>query len=278
MAEVGKYNKLEILRKAEQGLYLGGEGHEDILLPNIYVPEACDIGDEIEVFVYRDSEDRIIATTLEPLAKVNEFAGLKVVASTQVGAFLDWGLAKDLLVPFQEQIDRMVPGRTYLVYVFLDKESDRVIATTKFNRFLSQEKPDLTAGEEVDLFIHRRTPLGFQAIINGSWKGMLYENEVFRALHSGQKIKGFVKQVREDGKIDLLLQKIGIKHIDPLSGKILEYIKSEGGSMEITDKSPAEVIYAEFGVSKRAFKQAIGKLYKRRIVKLDRDKIILIKE
>lgn len=278
MADVGKMNKLEVLRKAEHGLYLGGEDHEDILLPNAYVPESCEIGDEIDVFVYRDSEDRIIATTLEPLAKVNEFAGMKVVASTQVGAFLDWGLAKDLLVPFQEQSERMVPGRSYVVYVFLDEDSDRVIATTKFNRYLSQEHPDLEDGQEVDLLIHRKTPLGFQVIVNGTWKGMLYENEVFQALHSGQQIKGFVKQVRPDGKIDLILQKIGIKHIDPLSGKILDYIKAEGGKMDITDKSPAEVIYAKFGVSKRAFKQALGKLYKRRIVTIDSSEVKLIKE
>lgn len=276
MPNVGEINKLTVLRKVDHGLYLAGEDEIDVLLPNIYVPENCEIGDEIDVFVYRDSEDRIIATTLEPLAKVNEFAGLKVVASTQVGAFLDWGLAKDLLVPFQEQTERMVPGRSYVVYVFLDRDSDRVIATTKFNRFLSQEHPDLTPGQEVDLFIQRKTPLGFQAIVNNSWKGMLYENEVFQALHSGQKIKGFVKQVRPDGKIDLILQKIGIKHIDPLSGKILDYIKKEGGEMDITDKSPAEVIYAKFGVSKRAFKQAVGKLYKRRTIEISGDKITLL--
>ena len=276
MANVGEYNKLKVLRKVEHGLYLGGEDEVDILLPNIYVPESCEVGDEIDVFVYRDSEDRIIATTLEPLAKVNEFAGLKVVASTRVGAFLDWGLAKDLLVPFQEQMERMVPGRSYVVYVFLDKDSDRVIATTRFNRFLSQEAPDLTTGQEVDLLIQRKTPLGFQTIVNGLWKGMLYENEVFRALQSGQKIKGFVKQVRPDGKIDLILQKIGIRHIDPLSDKILDYLKSEGGSTDITDKSPAEVIYAKFGVSKRAFKQALGKLYKKRLIKISSENIQLI--
>lgn len=278
MPNVGEFNKLRILRKADHGLYLAGEDEIDVLLPNIYVPENCEVGDDLDVFVYRDSEDRIIATTLEPLAKVNEFAGLKVVASTGVGAFLDWGLAKDLLVPFQEQSERMVPGRSYLVYVYLDRDSDRVIATTKFNRFLSQDLPDLEAGQEVDLLIQRKTPLGFQAIVNNSWKGMLYENEVFQALHSGQKIKGFVKQVRTDGKIDLILQKIGIKHIDPLSGKILDYIKEEGGVIDITDKSPAEVIYAKFGVSKRAFKQALGKLYKRRLVTIDAEKVTLQKK
>ena len=160
MAEVGKYNKLKVLRKAEQGLYLEGERENDILLPNAYIPENCEIGDEIEVFVYRDSEDRIIATNLIPLATVGEFAGLKVVASTKVGAFVDWGLAKDLLVPFKEQHESMITGRTYAVYVLLDEKTDRVIGTTKFNRFLSQERPDLVEGQEVDLIINRRTHLG----------------------------------------------------------------------------------------------------------------------
>lgn len=275
MIEIGKYNKLKVVRKVDHGLYLADEDGLDVLLPNVYVPEGCEIGDELNVFVYRDSEDRIIATTLEPLAKADEFAGLKVIASTGVGAFLDWGLTKDLLVPFSEQTERMVPGRSYVVYVYRDEESDRLIATTKFNKFLSQEKPNLIAGQEVDLLIQRRTPLGFQAIVNNSWKGMLFENEVFQALHSGQKLKGFVKQVRPDGKIDLKLQRAGIKHIDPLSDKILEYLKSEEGTMDITDKSPAEVIYAKFGVSKRAFKQALGKLYKRRLIEIERDKITL---
>jgi len=273
MLNIGKYNNLKVVRKVDHGLYLADEEGLDVLLPNVYVPEGCEVGEELNVFVYRDSEDRIIATTLEPLAKADEFAGLKVIASTGVGAFLDWGLTKDLLVPFSEQTERMVPGRSYVVYVYRDEESDRLIATTKFNKFLSQEKPDLEAGQEVDLLIHRKTPLGFQAIVNNSWKGMLFENEVFQALHSGQKLKGFVKQVRPDGKIDLKLQRAGIKHIDPLSDKILEYLKSEEGTMDITDKSPAEVIYATFGASKRAFKQALGKLYKKRLIEIDRDKI-----
>lgn len=275
MADVGKYNKLEVLRQAEQGFYLSGEGGNDILLPNAYVPENCKIGDTIDVFVYRDSEDRIIATTLKPHATVGEFAGLKVVASTQVGAFMDWGLVKDLLAPFKEQQTRMVIGKTYAVYVMLDEETDRVVATTRFNRFLSEDAPDLIADQEVDLLINKRTPMGFQAIVNNKWKGMIYENETFQALQPGQKLKGYVKLVRPDHKIDLLLQKPGFENIDPVIGKILDYIDSHDGSMDITDKSPAEVIYAKFGISKRAFKQSIGVLYKRRVIKIDKDKISL---
>ena len=275
MAEVGKYNKLEILRQVEQGMYLAGENSNDILLPTTYIPENCKIGDEIEVFVYRDSEDRIIATTQKPYAIVGEFALLKVVATTGVGAFLDWGLLKDLLVPFNEQQVKMINGRSYVVYVFLDEATDRVVATSRFNRFLSEEAPDLHEGQEVDLIIQKQTPLGFQAIINNTYQGMIFENEIFQALSVGDKVKGFIKQVRPDGKVDLILQKAGLEHIDPLSGKILDYLKSAGGSMEITDKSPAEIIYAKFGVSKRAFKQAIGKLYKKRIVKIEGKQISL---
>lgn len=275
MADVGKYNKLEVLRQAEQGFYLSGEGGNDILLPNSYVPENCKIGDTIDVFVYRDSEDRIIATTLKPKATVGEFAGLKVVASTQVGAFMDWGLVKDLLAPFKEQQTRMVVGKTYAVYIMLDEETDRVVATSRFNRFLSEDAPDLIADQEVDLLINKRTPMGFQAIVNNKWKGMIYENETFQALQPGQKLRGYVKLVRPDHKIDLILQKPGFENIDPVIGKILDYMDLHDGTMDITDKSPAEVIYAKFGISKRAFKQSIGVLYKKRVIKIDKDKISL---
>lgn len=276
MIQVGKYNTLEVLRKAEHGFYLRGDKENDILLPNVYAPESCQIGDEIEVFIYRDSEDRLIATNLKPYATVGEFAGLKVVATNSVGAFMDWGLAKDLLVPFREQAERMVVGRTYVVYVWLDEETDRVIATSKFNSFLNHEKPDLEAGQEVDLMVYRRTDLGFLAIVNNTYKGMLYENEVFQSLHPGQKLKGYVKRIRPDDKIDLILQKPGFANFDPVVDKIFEYLKANGGSMDITDKSPAEVIYARFGISKRAFKQSIGILYKHRAIKIEPDLISLV--
>jgi len=276
MAEVGEYNKLEIARKVEHGMYLLGEGENDILLPNQYVPETANVGDEIEVFVYRDSEDRIIATTLKPYAIVGEFAFLKVIASTAVGAFLDWGLPKDLLVPFKEQQDKMFTGRSYVVYVFLDEESDRVVATTRFNRFLNKQTSELSVGQEVELLIQKQTDLGYQAIVNNSFKGMIFENEIFEAVQIGQKTNGFIKQIRPDGKLDLILQKTGFGNIDPVVEKILDYLKSQGGSMDITDKSPAETIYIKFGVSKRAFKQAIGTLYKKRMIKIEKNQISLI--
>jgi len=276
MAEVGEYNKLEIARKAEHGMYLLGEGENDILLPNQYVPETANVGEEIDVFVYRDSEDRIIATTLKPYAIVGEFAFLKVIASTAVGVFLDWGLPKDLLVPFKEQQDKMFTGRSYVVYVFLDEESDRVVATTRFNRFLNKQTSELSVGQEVELLIQKQTDLGYQAIVNNSFKGMIFENEIFEAVQIGQKTRGFIKQIRPDGKLDLILQKTGFGNIDPVVEKILDYLKSQGGSMDITDKSPAETIYIKFGVSKRAFKQAIGTLYKKRMIKLENNQISLI--
>lgn len=277
MAEVGKYNKLEVIRRAEQGVYLAGERENDILLPNAYIPEPCEIGDEIEVFVYRDSEDRIIATTLKPKATAGEFAYLKVVASTPVGAFMDWGLPKDLLVPFKEQRERMANGLSYVVYIFVDEETDRIVATSKLNRFLSKEPDGLTEGQEVDLLIFRNTHLGLEAIINNKWKGMIFENEIFQALQPGHQVKGYIKNIRPDGKIDLILQKPGFEHIDPVVEKILNYLKSQGGSMPITDKSPAEVIYARLGISKRAFKQAVGQLYKKRLVVLEPEQIRLSK-
>lgn len=276
MAEVGKYNKLEVLRKVEHGIYLAGESSNDILLPTAYIPENCEVGDVIEVFVYRDSEDRIIATTLKPKAIVGEFAFLKVVATTNVGAFLDWGLQKDLLAPFKEQVDKMVNGRSYVVYIFLDDETDRVVATSKVNRFLDDERPDLTDGQEVDLLIYRQTDMGFKAIVNNRYMGMIFENEIFQSIRTGQKIKGYVKQIREDGKIDLILQKTGFSNVDPIIKKIFDHLSSNNGSMEITDKSQAEVIYATFGVSKRAFKQALGKMYKERVIIIEANNVRLV--
>ena len=276
MANVGEYNELEVVRDAEQGFYLGGEGSNDILLPGSYIPEGCKVGDKIKVFVYRDSEDRIIATTLTPKVIIGEFAFLKVVATTGVGAFLDWGLPKDLLAPFKEQVDKMVKGRSYVVYVFLDEDTDRVVATSKVNRFLDNEWPELSVRQEVDLLIYRQTDMGFKAIINNRYMGMIFENEIFQAVRPGMKLKGFVKQIREDGKIDLILQKTGFSNIDPVVESILEYLNDHSGSMDITDKSPAEVIYTNFGVSKRAFKQAIGTLYKQKTIELSPGKITLL--
>lgn len=275
MAEIGRLNTLTVLRRAEQGLYLGKEGSEDILLPAAYVPENTKLNEEIEVFVYRDSEDRIIATTQTPHAMVGEFAALKVVATNQIGAFLDWGLLKDLLVPFGEQRHKMEVGKRYVVYVYLDEDTDRVVGTSKINKFLNREPATFEEGEEVDLLIYDQTELGYKAIINGTHSGVLYENEVFHAVEIGDESVGFIKKVREDGKIDLSFQPPGHGKVDDIAAGILQMLKEEGGFIAINDKSQAELIYATFGISKKNFKKAIGSLYKQRLIVLENDGIKL---
>jgi predicted RNA-binding protein (virulence factor B family) len=275
MADVGRMNKLTVVRKAEHGVYLSGDRNNDILLPKAYVPEGCKIGDEIDVFIYRDSEDRIIATTQKPLAMVGDFACLKVVSSTRVGAFLDWGLQKDLLVPFKEQKFRMKTGQSYVVYVYLDETTDRVVASSKLNKFLDSEPAGYTEGEKVDLMIFEKTELGYKVIINNAHAGIIYENEVFQPVHIGQQLTGFVNKIRSDGKIDIALQKTGYEHIDPIAQMILDYLKEHNGEMYITDKSPAEEIYTAFGISKKNFKKALGALYKEKIIDIGKEVIKL---
>lgn len=275
MADVGKMNKLTVVRKAEHGVYLSGDRNNDILLPKAYVPEGCKTGDEIEVFIYRDSEDRIIATTQTPLAMVGDFACLKVVSSTRVGAFLDWGLQKDLLVPFKEQKFRMKTGQSYVVYVYLDETTDRVVASSKLNKFLDSEPTGYTEGEKVDLMIFEKTELGYKVIINNAHAGIIYENEVFQPVHIGQQLTGFVNKIRSDGKIDVALQKAGYEHIDPIAQMILDYLKEHNGEMHLTDKSPAEEIYTAFGISKKNFKKALGALYKEKIIDIGKEVIKL---
>lgn len=275
MADVGKMNKLTVVRKAKHGIYLSGERQSDILMPKAYVPDNCQVDDELDVFVYRDSEDRIIATTQTPLAMVGDFAFLKVVGSTQVGAFLDWGLQKDLLVPFKEQRYRMKTGQSYVVYVYLDEETDRVAASSKLNKFLNLEPAEYVEGEEVDLMIFDKTDLGYKVIVNNMHAGILYENEVFQPVHIGQQLKGFVSKVRSDGKIDIALQKTGYENIDPIAEMILDYLRQHNGEMDITDKSPAELIYSTFGISKKNFKKALGALYKEKIIDIGKEFIKL---
>ena len=266
MADVGMMNKLTVVREAEHGIYLSGDRHSDILLPKLVVPEGCKIDDEIEVFVYRDSEDRIIATTLKPNAMVGDFACMKAVSVSKVGAFLDWGLQKDLLVPFKEQRHRMNTGQSYVVYVYLDEDTDRVVASSKLNKYLNLVPAEYEEGDEVDLLIFEKNDLGYQAIINFSHTGMIYENEVFQSLQIGHKVKGFINKIRSDGKIDLALQKTGYENMGSSVDLVLNYLKENNGSMTITDKSQAELIYATFGISKKNFKKALGALYKKKII------------
>jgi predicted RNA-binding protein (virulence factor B family) len=264
MIEVGKINTLQVLRSSEFGLFLDGGKLGDVLLPRRYVSSDWNPGDNIEVFVMLDSEDRLTATTQKPYAMVDQFANLRVVAVTAIGAFLDWGMPKDLLVPFREQKIKMREGQSYIVRIYFDRASGRLAASSKLDRFLDKSDADYETGEKVDLLICAKTDLGYKAIINEAHWGVVFHNEVFSPLERGQRIEGFIKQLRPDGKIDLCLQKPGYEKVTDLTAVILRYLEKQGGFMPITGKSSPEEIYKRFGVSKKTYKQAIGALYKKR--------------
>lgn len=265
---LGRFNRLTIVRRAEQGLYLSG-GPEDILLPNRYVPDGAEIGDEIDVFVYLDNEERLIATTETPKAQVGDFAWLQVAWVNNFGAFLDWGLMKDLFVPFREQKMKMQKGKSYLVHLHIDPETYRIMASAKVERYLSTDFPPYHGGDEVDILVWQKTDLGFKAIVENRFSGMLFDAEIFRQLHSGDRLKAYVKQVRPDGKIDLSLQKKGQEAVHDFSDALLEHLQNNGGFTPLGDKSPAEEIYALFGVSKKVFKKAVGDLYKQHLITIE---------
>jgi predicted RNA-binding protein (virulence factor B family) len=269
MAEIGRINKLTVKRIREYGAYLDGGELGNILLPIKSVPEKCRIGDEVEVFLYVDNEDRLRATTQKPKATAGQFAKLRVVASSLSGAYLDWGMPKDLFVPKSEQLVRMVEGKSYVVFITLEEGTYRTFASSKLDEFLSQQPPEYREGEEVDLIIYDQTELGYIAVVNQMHGGMVYKNEVFQELQIGQELKGYIKKIREDHKIDLSLQPSGYQRVDDITQAILKTIKDRGGRISITDKSPPEEIYALFGVSKKIFKKAIGALYKKRLVSID---------
>jgi len=269
MVEIGKINNLRVVKAVDFGVYLDGEELGEILLPKKYVPKNIKTDSAIEVFIYLDSEDRIIATTQKPLAKVGEFASLKVVSISTVGAFLNWGLEKDLLVPYREQKQRMVEGKNYVVYVYLDEKSGRIAASTKLSKYLNKIPMNFQSGQEVDLLLSDNTENGINAIINGTHMGMIYNNDIFMNLKSGQKIKGFIKNIREDNKIDLVLQKLGFEKIDDSAQIILDLLKKQDGFIAVTDKTPPEVINKIFGVSKKTFKKAIGTLFKKRLITIE---------
>lgn len=273
--ELGKFNRLEVVKEVDFGMYLDGGDEGEILLPARYVSEGCQIGDILNVFLYLDNEERLIATTLTPLVQVGEFACLEVAWVNQFGAFLNWGLMKDLFVPFSEQKMKMQVGKKYIVHAHLDDESYRIVASAKVDRYLSKEKAEYQPGEEVNILIWQKTDLGFKAIIENKFGGLLYDSEIFQPLHTGMVLKAYVKQIREDGKIDLVLQKLGFEKVDDFSKTLLEYIREHDGYTPLNDKSPADDIYAAFGVSKKTFKKAVGDLYKKHLVVLQEDGIWL---
>ena len=272
MSQIGRMNTLYVLREVDFGVYLDGEELGDILLPKRQVPPGTKINDQIEVFIYFDSSDIIIASTLTPKTQVNEFASLRVVDNNDMGAFMDWGLPKDLLVPFREQKHKLLKDRHYIVHTYLDNVSQRIVASTKLDKFLLKETPDYQEGDVVELFIVSRTDLGYKAIIESEYWGLLFKDEVFTPLQQGQKIKGYIKQIRPDGKIDLSLKEPGQPervHVDAASQKIIDALKASGGFLDLTDKSPPNDIYKAFGISKKVFKRSIGGLYKKRLIKLE---------
>ena len=274
MSQLGKMNILEISRFVSFGAYLK-DGNNEILLPRKYIPNHCKEGDKVQVFVHKDSEDRIIATTKQPKAMVGDFACLQVTDVTDIGAFLDWGLEKDLLVPFREQKLRMEKGRWYTVYLYLDNVTQRIVASSKVHKFLNQTDFPYKVGDKVQVMVIYRTDLGFMCIIEKNHTGILYENEVFIEINQGQHLEAYVKKVRPDGKIDLALQKQGYSKIDGLPEQILEKLKAQAGFMPLNAKSSPDEIYNIFGVSKKTFKMAVSSLYKQRLITIEENGIRL---
>ena len=275
---IGRMNEAEVLKRVDFGVYLDGGELGEVLLPLREVPSECQPGDRLQVFVYRDSEDRPIATTKRPLAQVGDLARLRVVDVNPVGAFLDWGLPKDLLVPLNEQQETMRNGRRYLVYVALDRNSRRVYASSKLEQFFSARQVDVQERERVDLLVAGRSPLGYKVIVNRTSCGMLYDTEVYEQLEIGREMPGYVKTLRPDGKIDLSLQKPGYDKVLEAKENIIRLLKEREGFLKVTDKSPAADIHELFGISKKTFKQAVGALYKARRIRLDPRGLALITE
>lgn len=284
MTEIGKYNSLTILRDTKVGLFLGNsiqdpEGIHDILLPNKYVPKEFEIGEELIVFVYLDHEERPVATTLEPYILLNEFALLRVNYVNQIGAFMDWGMEKDILVPFKEQARPMEKGKRYLVYLYLDEKTKRLVASSKTNQFLKNESLTVEKFEEVDLIVSHITEIGINVIINEKHKGLLYENEVYDdSIRTGDRMIGYIKNIRSDNKIDVSLQKQGYENVEPNIEKILDELRANRGFLRLNDNSNPEDIKTVLKMSKKTFKKAIGSLYKDKLIEIKDDGIYLVKE
>lgn len=276
MVEIGKYNTLKIVKDLDFGVYLDGGDDLEILLPARYVPRNVKPGDEVEVFIYHDNEGRIIATTAKPLAIVGEFQWMECKSVNDMGAFLEWGLMKDLLVPFREQKMPMREGKWYLVYVHLDHVTKRIVASARVDKFLDNVPPVYEFNQEVDLLVADETEIGYKVIINNLHWGLVYHNEIYRRLERGEHLKGYIKEVREDEKIDVSLTRLGYEKVEGIAGIILDALKVQNGFLPVHDKSPAEEIYSLFGCSKKSFKQAIGALYKKKLISIEPTGIRLI--
>ena len=275
MVNIGEYNELEVAKQLEFGIYLRVDDVE-ILMPTKWVPEGTRIGDMLNVFIYRDSDDRLIATTMVPFATANTFAFLEVKDTNATGAFLDWGMQKDLLVPFREQPVKMEPGMSYVVFVYVDEKSNRLVASARLNKYIEGNDIKVMEGDMVDLLIYSETPLGFNAIVNNMYSGLIYKNEIYETIRIGDRVKGFVNRIREDNKIDLRLQKSGFELVDDVKWRILKMMKDEKGFLSLSDNSSPEEIKAKLAISKKAFKKAIGALYKERLIKLTDKGVVLV--
>jgi predicted RNA-binding protein (virulence factor B family) len=270
-------NRMKVVKHVDFGVYLDGQDEGEILLPRKDVPHNTEVGDRLHVFIYRDSDDRLIATTKRPLVQVGEAAYLKVKQQNNVGTFMDWGLPKDLLVPFNEQAWPMNEGRNVVIYCYLDENTNRIAGTTKFHRHLSEDGRNVfQEGDAVKGMVAAQTELGYKIILNNTHIGLLYKNEVFKPMRFGHELKVFIKQIREDGRIDLSIAASNQDVRDELEEKIMAYLKAHDGVSHITDKSPPNVIYDTFNASKANFKRALGRLYKKRLVSLDKTQVRLL--
>jgi len=270
MIKIGQFNFLKISQKTSRGTFLQAGPFGTVFLPAAQTPSFCEVGDKIQVFLYRDSNDEVVATTKKPRVEVGGVACLKVVSTSTVGAFLDWGLPKDLFVPFGEQSQRMQEGESYIVRVYEDN-TGRICASSKLNKFVKAETKGLAAGQQVNLIVGDKTDLGHKVIINQLYWGVLHHDDIFRELRVGQNLKGYIKKVRPDNRVDVSLKQPGFSDNESLSSKILKKIKAADGALKINDKSPPEIIYKEFGVSKKVFKATLGTLYKQRKIIIEKD-------
>lgn len=276
MIKLGDYNTLRIVKSVDFGLYLDGGDAGEILLPTRYVPQNTKVGDELEVFIYLDQDEKLIATTLHPLAKVGDIAYLEVAWVNEYGAFLNWGLMKDLFCPFREQKMRMQKGQHYIVYIKEDEETHRLLATAKIDKYLSADRPPYKHGDAVDILIWQKTDLGFKAIVDNQYQGQLYEDQIFQPLHTGDRLTAYVDHIRQDNKIDITLQPTGRRQTEEFSEVLLRYLQENGGHCDLGDKSPSELIADRFKVAKKVYKKAVGDLYRRRLITISNNGIDLV--
>ena len=276
MINLGTTNTLRIVKRVDFGLYLDAGDEGEILLPKRYVTPQMHIGDEIEVFIYLDQDERPVATTERPVAQVGEFACLEVAWTNQYGAFLKWGLMKDLFCPFREQKQRMEQGRRYIVYIKVDDESYRLMATAKVEKYLADERPPYKHGDACDCLVWQKTDLGFKCIIDNRYQGQLYDNQLFQPLHTGDRFTAYIDHIRQDDKIDVTMHPTGQRHTLDFAEVLLRYLYENNGRCDLGDKSPAELIYDRFKVSKKVFKKAVGDLYRRRLITIGDDGLQLV--